>query len=224
MTREQVPSAPGKARPIIVVRLALRTGNPPRIHPRRPWLVVPTTLALLVIPSLMPLRSAAVRAEEPAIKTSYDQVAPVLLGKETFQAVVTKDKADKPAVMARQKELLETRYDLTSRPDSKVKMTRGKPIQVGPTAKLADGMTWDKLAEMAPEEIREKDLFPKGYLPLPHPKHLVGGMVFPQMEIKQLRSPGAFRPRFRPPRALPPRVPAGHLPDHPDRPGRRLPR
>ena len=29
-------------------------------------------------------------------------------------------------------------------------------------------------------------LLPKGFLPLPHPKHLVGGMVFPQAEIKLL--------------------------------------
>src|SRR5205814_9197387 len=32
---------------------------------------------------------------------------------------------------------------------------------------------------------RDKGLFPKGILPMPHPTHEVGGMVFPQMEIKQ---------------------------------------
>ncbi len=97
-----------------------------------------------------------------------------------------KDKADKPAVMARQKKLLQERYDLTPHPDPKVTMTRGKPIQVGPAAKLPSGETWEKLAEMSPEEIKEKDEFPLGYLPLPHPKHDAGGMVFPQMEIKAL--------------------------------------
>ena len=62
-------------------------------------------------------------------------------------------------------------------------MSRGKPIQVGPavTARRDDV---GALAAMAPAEIREKGLFPKGFLPLPHPKHDVGGMVFPQMEIK----------------------------------------
>ena len=65
-------------------------------------------------------------------------------------------------------------------------MTRGKPIPVGPTARLPEGMTWEKLAAMSPDEIRDKGLFPKGFLPLPHPKHEVGGMLFPQMEIKQL--------------------------------------
>src|SRR5262249_34301889 len=70
--------------------------------------------------------------------------------------------------------------------DKKVAMTRGKPIPVGPATKLADGMTWDKLAALSAEEMRDKDLFPQGFLPLPHPKHDVGGMLFPQVEIKQL--------------------------------------
>jgi cytochrome c peroxidase len=39
---------------------------------------------------------------------------------------------------------------------------------------------------MSPEEIHDKGLFPKGFLPLPHPKHNAGGMLFPQMEIKKL--------------------------------------
>jgi len=88
--------------------------------------------------------------------------------------------------MARQKKLLEERYDLSARPDPKLTMTRGKSIQVGPTARLADGVQWDSLAAMTPQEIREKGLFPKGFLPLPHPKHEAGGMLFPQMEIKLL--------------------------------------
>jgi cytochrome c peroxidase len=148
-------------------------------------------------------------ADDPmASKSSYDQIAPVLLGKESFQAVMAKDKADKPAVMARQQKLLTERYDLNSRPDKNVTMTRGKPIQVGPAAKLPTGMTWAKLAETPAGEIREKELFPKGFLPLPHPKHEVGGMLFPQMEIKLLKRlerfdldfdlPEHFLPEFPP--------------------------
>jgi cytochrome c peroxidase len=120
------------------------------------------------------------------IASSYDQIAPVLLGKESFQAVMARDKAEKNAVMARQKKILEERYDLTPRPDRLVTMSRGKPIQVGPAAKLAEGMTWEKLADMSPDQILEKGVFPKGYLPLLHPKQEVGGMVFPQAEIKAL--------------------------------------
>jgi cytochrome c peroxidase len=97
---------------------------------------------------------------------------------------MAKDKSEKDAVMARQKKLLEQRYDLTPRPDERVVMSRGKPIQVGPATKLPENVTWDTLAAMSSEEIREKGMFPKGFLPLPHPKHAVGGMVFPQMEIK----------------------------------------
>ena len=126
------------------------------------------------------------RSSEPPIRNSYDQIAPVLIGKETFDARMTKDKADKPSVMARQQQLLTERYELTSRPDHKVTMTRGKPIQIGPTARLSTGLTWDALGAMTSDEIRSKAIFPKGFLPLPHPKHDVGGMVFPLMEIKQL--------------------------------------
>jgi cytochrome c peroxidase len=119
-------------------------------------------------------------------RSSYDQIAPVLLGKESFQDMLTRDKAAKPEVMARQQQLLEERYDLASKPDPEVTMSRGKPLQVGPATKLPDGVTWEQLAEMSAEQIREKGLFPKGFLPLPHPHHAVGGMVFPQTEIKQL--------------------------------------
>jgi cytochrome c peroxidase len=119
-------------------------------------------------------------------KTSYDQIAPALLGQESFAQVMAQDKAAKADVEARQKALLEQRYDLAPHPHEKIKMSRGKPIPIGPTARLSEGMTFEKLAEMTPEEIRDKGVFPKGYLPLPHPKHEVGGMVFPQQEIKQL--------------------------------------
>ncbi len=118
-------------------------------------------------------------------KTTYDQITPVLLGQETFAAMLARDRANKPAVVARQQALLEERYDLKRKVDGKVKMTRGKPIPVGPTARLPKGMTWDQLARLSPDEIRARGLFPKGYLPLPHPDHPVGGMLFPQHQIKQ---------------------------------------
>lgn len=61
-----------------------------------------------------------------------------------------------------------------------------KALPVSPTAKLAAGLTWEQLAAMSPDEIREKGLFPKGYLPLPHPNHAEGGMPFPKMMIDEL--------------------------------------
>jgi cytochrome c peroxidase len=116
--------------------------------------------------------------------SSYDQISPTLLN-NSFDATRAKDKADKPAVTEKHKKLLDERYDLSSHPDKSVKMSRGKQIQAGPATKLPSGMTWAKLADTSPDDIREKGLFPAGFLPLPHPKHEVGGMVFPQMQLKQ---------------------------------------
>ena len=101
---------------------------------------------------------------------------------EPFDVVRARDKAAKPRVMAAHQKLLEDRYDLRRRVDESVRMTRGKPIPVGPTARLKTGVTWEQLGRMTPDEIRDKGLFP--YLPLPHVNHAVGGMVFPQMHVK----------------------------------------
>ena len=52
--------------------------------------------------------------------------------------------------------------------------------------KLATGTSWDALAAMRPEEIRDKGSFPAGFLPLPHPNHGEGGMLFPQFHIDEI--------------------------------------
>ena len=93
----------------------------------------------------------------------------------------------KPKVMKRQMKLLEERYDLSDRAASGVTMPRGKPVQEGVRAKLPKGATWEKLGAMTPEQIKEKGLFPKGFLPLPHPNHPEGGMVFPQYHIDEIK-------------------------------------
>ena len=147
---------------------------------RLAWLALLAGLFCVSAPPL--IRSQSGKAAPPS---SYDQISPVLLGQQTFAGMMAKDKADKAAVMARQMGLLAQRYDLASHPDPMLKMTRGKPIQVGPAAKLRQGMTWEQLAALSADEIRDRGLFPQGFLPLPHPHHEVGGMVFPQMEIKQ---------------------------------------
>lgn len=103
-----------------------------------------------------------------------------------FETVKAQDVKDKPMIMKRQKELLEQRYDLSDMP-SDVMMSGGrKAVQKGVRVKLPEGMTWEKLAGMAPEEIKQKGLFPKGFLPLPHAKHETGGQVFPQNHIDQI--------------------------------------
>jgi len=107
-------------------------------------------------------------------------------GKEPLSSVIARMKAAKAGVMQRQMALLAERYDLSRRVANDVKMTRGKPIPVGPAARLANGITWDSLAAMSPNEIRDKGVFPKGFLPLPHPNHPEGGMLFPKMMIDEL--------------------------------------
>jgi len=108
-------------------------------------------------------------------------------GEPSIRTAIEKMSAAKAEVMARQKKLLESRYDLADRPASGVTMFRGKAVQDGVRAKLASGTTWEGLADMTPDAIRKGDLFPAGFLPLPHPNHPEGGMVFPKMEIDEIK-------------------------------------
>jgi cytochrome c peroxidase len=96
-------------------------------------------------------------------------------------------KAAKPEIMKRQMDLLNLRYDLSNRPAKGVTMSRGKAVQEGVRIKLLKGMTWEKLAAMSPEEIREKDLFPAGFFPLPFPNHPEGGQLFPKFLIDEIK-------------------------------------
>ena len=67
-------------------------------------------------------------------------------------------------------------------------MSRGKPLQEGVRVKLPQAITWDQLAAMSPDEIREKNLFPAGFYPLPHPNHPEGGMLFPKFHINEIKT------------------------------------
>jgi cytochrome c peroxidase len=103
-----------------------------------------------------------------------------------FDQLVALKSAEKPEVAARQQALLEQRYDLAPRSSDGVTMTRGKPLQTGPRTRLPDGQSWESLARLSPDEIRSQDLFPQGFLPLPHPKQPEGGMLFPRSTIDEL--------------------------------------
>src|ERR1700732_3307990 len=125
----------------------------------------------------------------------------------TFEDFFKAGVANKPKVMATQRKLLESRYNLEPKLDPAVKMSRGKPIAVGPTARLPAGMNWEALAKLSPAEIRERDIFP--YKALPHAAQGggLGGQVFPKMQIKMFPRlerydigfdlPEAFLPEFR---------------------------
>ena len=75
-------------------------------------------------------------------------------------------------------------------------------------------MTWEKLGAMSPEDIKDKGLWPAGFLPLPHPNHPEGGMLFPKYHIEEIKKqegrdltrfdldfdlPDHFLPEFPPP-------------------------
>jgi len=125
---------------------------------------------------------------------------------QTAEEIMREDVAARPAVMAAQQRLLESRYDLSPRLDPQLKMTRGKPVVVGPTARLKAGLSWEQLGGMTPDAIKAANAFP--YPALPHPKHATGGQVFPQMQIQQFPRlqrfdvdfdlPEAFLPEFPP--------------------------
>src|SRR5665647_732872 len=79
--------------------------------------------------------------------------------------------------------LLNARYDLSKKTSPENLMSGGKPIPVGPTAKL-QGTSWEQLDKLTPYQIKEKGLFP--YKPLPFADHAEGGMLFPVMITKVL--------------------------------------
>jgi cytochrome c peroxidase len=126
---------------------------------------------------------------------------------EPSAALVQADVAAKAGVMAAQARLLADRYDLTPRTLPGLVMSRGKPIPIGPAARLRGGVkSWDELAGMTPDAIRGNGLFP--YPALPHVKQSTGGMVFPKMQIEMFARlqrfdidfdlPDAFLPEFPP--------------------------
>jgi cytochrome c peroxidase len=104
-----------------------------------------------------------------------------------LSVVKASDEAAKPQVMQRQRNLLAERYDLADRPVPGVKMSGGrKPIQSGVRVKLPAGVTWQALADMSPDQVRQRGALPAGFMPLPHVKQATGGQVFPDEEIDEI--------------------------------------
>lgn len=140
------------------------------------------TTILLPLATVISIAGIAgvVRAEG---QTSYAPVA----SKEDFDSVMKRMKSAKSKLGSTQKDLLSDRYDLSDSAVKGVTMTRGKPVQGEVRVKLSKGMTWEKLAEMKPEEVKNKGSFPKGFMPLPHPNHQEGGMLFPHFQITEIK-------------------------------------
>ena len=117
------------------------------------------------VPSSEALTNQQDRGEMPGFDFYRDPLGAMKPGM-TFEDIYKAGVANKAVVMATQHRLLESRYNLEPKLDPVVTMSRGKPLAVGPPARLPAGMTWEALAALSPAEIRERDIFP--YKALPH--------------------------------------------------------
>jgi len=149
-------------------------------------LVLSAPFAVRVLSAEDPPPSAPVTPPGPPPARAPTSYSPVV--EPPFAPTMARMKAEKAAIMARQLALLEARYDLDSRPaPATVVMARGKAVQAGVRVKLAAGVTWDQLGAMTPEEMKSKGAWPAGFLPLSHPNHAEGGMVFPTFHLTELK-------------------------------------
>jgi cytochrome c peroxidase len=115
----------------------------------------------------------------------------------------------KPRLMAEVRAYMNSRYDFHGRTIPGVLMSGGrKGVPAGPVARLPSGIdSWEALAELSPEEIRARDLFP--YKPLAHPLQSTAHMLFPDAwtevhpEHKRMDVdfdiPDPYLPEFPPP-------------------------
>lgn len=183
--RQPNPAQPNPAqpRPGAQPRTAAQPGasaQPGRVPASRPPAVAPGDAPA------DPQASFGANAPPPDNRGDDETYAPVALEKD-FAEVFEADVAAIEGVMQAQQELLASRYDLSDRP-SDVMMSGGrKAVQEGVRVRLPEGATWEQLAEMTPEEIKEKKLFPPGFRPLPHAKHPTGGMVFHPKQIETIQ-------------------------------------
>jgi cytochrome c peroxidase len=161
-----------------------------------------------------------------AQETVVSSYSPVVINEPLAKTMARMQNA-KAEVMQNQTDLLNERYDLSDRPAEGVIMSGGtKAVQQGVRVKLPQGVTWEQLAEITPTEIREKDLWPKGFYPLPHPNHAEGGMVFPKFHIEEIKKqeerdltrfdldydlPDHFLPEYPPPIYLTTRLDLGDV-------------
>lgn len=127
---------------------------------------------------------------------------------EQWQDFLTKQK---PELKKKIAQYMASRYDLSEKAIPETFMTGGKPVMLGPISKLPQSVSsYEKLASLTPEEIKDKDLFP--FKPLAHPLQNIAHMVFPdawthvhpeheRMDI-DMDIPEAYLPEFPAPMFL----------------------
>jgi cytochrome c peroxidase len=166
------------------------------------------------------ITAALVTVAGPQTEPARAEPAPEI-DEADFAAKVKRLSEARPDKMRRHLDLLSARYDLSDR-RSTATMSRGKPQQEGVRVRLPEGQTWESLAALSPAEIRARGLFPAGFMPLPHPDHPTGGMVFPRSHIDEIkRQTGRDLTRFDidfdlPEHLLPEFPPAIYLTTHPE--------
>ena len=182
---------------------------------KRTWL-------LLVIVGSFVFLNCAYSQQEQRGQTSYMKVDST----ESFDSMMARMTAAKAGLERDHMALLNERYDLSDRPAAGVTMDRTKPVQEGVRVKLPAGITWEKLAAMTPDQIRDQSIYPKGFYPLPHPNQIDGGFVFPHFLIDAIKQqdgrdltrfdidfdfPDQFLPEFPPAMYLAPRPDLGDV-------------
>ena len=141
-------------------------------------------------------------------KTSFmDRYLPM-----SWDEWVAHHKEQKPLLMAAVRAYMESRYDFTGVVIEGAFMSGDrKSIMKGPVSKLASGLdSYEALARLSPEEIKDQGLFP--YVPLAHPLHSTAHMVFPEQwltahpEHRRIDVdhdiPDSYLPEFPPPMFL----------------------
>lgn len=123
--------------------------------------------------------TAAISAQPEKVVSSYGPTNQDV----TFDQIKATRMAVKAERAQQHMELLNSRYDLSKKSTAESVMSGGKPLPIGPTTKL-QGITWEQLGKMNPEQVKEKGIFP--YKPLPFADHAEGGMLFPPMITKPL--------------------------------------
>ena len=142
-----------------------------------------SVLAITLVGFLAATASAQLLQPQRADENTYLPVVPT----RTFEEIYQQDTAQKDQVTNTQQELLGRRYDLRNDPSDVQMSGERKAVQRGVRVKLHEGATWESLAGMTPEEIKNQNLFPYGFRPLPHVKHAVGGQVFPKPQIDAIQ-------------------------------------
>lgn len=137
--------------------------------------------------------------------------------RQPFDAWVKLHREQKPKLMAEVRAYMANRFDFKTPDDPQATIAGAwmsghrKPVMKGPIARLPKGISsFDELAKLAPNEIKQRDLFP--YKPLAHPLQTTAHMLFPESWVKahpeharidvDFDIPEDYLPEFPPPMFL----------------------